>query len=159
MKRNLQEYALIAEIISAICIVLSLIFVGVQIQQGAEETAANSEALRSTVRQSMMAADLALLLHGSENPDVFQGTQLTQDNSARLAFFLAMIRTRHNYWLEYQSGLLDEATYYSYLDAFITTMNNNSYMVQFFPAIQTFPQEFMDSINNRMEYLAENSKE
>ena len=31
MKEKLQEYALIAEIISALCIVLSLIFVGLQV--------------------------------------------------------------------------------------------------------------------------------
>ena len=42
MKEKLQEYALIAEIISAIAIVLSLIFVGLQVRQGSEATDANT---------------------------------------------------------------------------------------------------------------------
>jgi len=41
MKEKLQEYALIAEIISGIAIVISLVFVGIQIQQGTEETVAS----------------------------------------------------------------------------------------------------------------------
>jgi hypothetical protein len=75
MKEKLQEYALIAEIISAICIVLSLIFVGLQVRQGAEETAANTAAIRGSVRQSLMEADKDLLLFAVENPDAdFQQT-------------------------------------------------------------------------------------
>ena len=54
MKEKLQEYALIAEIISALAIVVSLIFVGLQVRQGSETTVANTEAIRSQVRESML---------------------------------------------------------------------------------------------------------
>jgi len=36
VKQRLQEYALIAEVVSALAIVLSLIFVGLQVRQGAQ---------------------------------------------------------------------------------------------------------------------------
>ena len=65
MKEKLQEYALLAEIFSAIAVVLSLIFVGLQIRQGAEETAANTAAIRSSVQLAMMEADKDLLLFQS----------------------------------------------------------------------------------------------
>ena len=42
MKEKLQEYALIAEIISAICIVLSLIFVGLEIEQSTKQSRINA---------------------------------------------------------------------------------------------------------------------
>ena len=54
MKEKLQQYALVAEIVSALAIVLSLIFVGLQVKQGSEQTAANTEAIRSQVRESML---------------------------------------------------------------------------------------------------------
>ena len=38
MKEKLQEYALLAEVISAIAIVISLIFVGIQINQNTEQS-------------------------------------------------------------------------------------------------------------------------
>jgi len=42
VKEKLQEYALIAEIISAICIVLSLIFVGLEIEQSTKQSRINA---------------------------------------------------------------------------------------------------------------------
>jgi len=53
MKEKLQEYALIAEIISGIAIVISLVFVGIQIQQGTEETAINTSAIRTSAYQDL----------------------------------------------------------------------------------------------------------
>jgi hypothetical protein len=51
-KERLQEYALIAEIIGAIAIVVSLVFVGRQIQQSADETALNTKAIQASIRQA-----------------------------------------------------------------------------------------------------------
>lgn len=36
MKAKLQEFALVAEIMSAVAIVLSLLFVGIQVRQGSD---------------------------------------------------------------------------------------------------------------------------
>jgi len=47
MKDNLQEYALISEIIGGIGIIASLIFVGFQVKQNAEETALNTRQMQS----------------------------------------------------------------------------------------------------------------
>jgi hypothetical protein len=42
---KLEKWALVAEIVSAIAIVLSLIFVGLQVRQGASATALNTRAI------------------------------------------------------------------------------------------------------------------
>ena len=47
MKDKLQEYALISEIIGGIGIIASLIFVGFQVKQNAEETALNTRQMQS----------------------------------------------------------------------------------------------------------------
>jgi len=51
MKEKLQEYALVAEIIGGVAIVISLVFVGVQVSQTAEETATNTTAIRASAYQ------------------------------------------------------------------------------------------------------------
>jgi hypothetical protein len=111
MKEKLQEYALIAEIISAICIVLSLIFVGLQVRQGSKETAENSVALRSQVQQSMMEADKDLLL--------FRAVNKSMDQTDDFYYANALFRSRELYWTQHNVGLLDDAAYLSYMTPFV----------------------------------------
>jgi hypothetical protein len=53
MREKLQEYALIAEIIGGIAIVASLIFVGFQVQQTADETALNTRQMQAMAFQDL----------------------------------------------------------------------------------------------------------
>ena len=111
MKDKLQEYALIAEIISAACIVLSLIFVGLQVRQGSKETAENSVALRSQVQQAMMEADKDLLL--------FRATNRSTDQTSDFYYANAIFRSRELYWTQHNVGLLDDAAYLAYMTPFV----------------------------------------
>ena len=54
MKEKLQEYALLAEILSAFAVVASLIFVGMQIRQQSDETALNTRAVEITAYQNLI---------------------------------------------------------------------------------------------------------
>jgi hypothetical protein len=51
MKANLQEYALVAEIVGAVAVVVSLVYVGIGVRQ-------NTEALRVANHQALVAMDL-----------------------------------------------------------------------------------------------------
>jgi len=54
MKEKLQEYALLAEIFSALAIVISLIFVGIQIQQNSELSQVNAyQSIRQNINSLM----------------------------------------------------------------------------------------------------------
>ena len=121
MKEKLQEYALIAEIISAVCIVLSLIFVGLQVRQSAEETAVNSQAIQASVREAMMQTEFTLLLYGGEH-DLMQGDITPEQRDKWLALQTAFFRARENAWVQHENGILDDATYYSYRDALIKNL-------------------------------------
>jgi hypothetical protein len=72
MKEKLQEYALMAEIISAVAIVISLVFVGLQIQQTSEETALNTAAIKADSYQALVGQVLTL------NSDVYNNPQLAE---------------------------------------------------------------------------------
>ena len=51
---KLERWALIAEIVGGVAIVLSLIFVGLQVRQSAEQTALNTDAIRADAIQSLV---------------------------------------------------------------------------------------------------------
>jgi len=63
MKRSLSDYALIAEIVSAIAVVVTLIIIAYQLRLSASETALNTAAIRAQTYQ-----DLAFEV--SDNADV-----------------------------------------------------------------------------------------
>ena len=162
MKEKLQEYALIAEIISAIAIVLSLIFVGLQVKQGSEQTAANTEAIRSQVQQSLMKADQDLLLFSASHPRTLKVDSLTEDNeenaelrAQRGLMFVAMLRTREYYWRQYRQGLLDEDTCVSYVNAMCQNIVDSKFLTSLWAALsassRNFPQDFIDELNARIK--------
>ena len=119
MKEKLQKYALIAEITSAIAIVLSLIFVGLQIQQSAEETSLNTKSVRLEAYQELLTQIAALNIVLVENPELVElenritedREEITQQDKDR---YLPYLRTvwRHGSLAYYQfnNGLIDEKT-------------------------------------------------
>jgi len=115
MKEKLQEYALIAEIIGGIAIVISLVFVGFQVSQGNQETALNTKAIQSTVRQSMLQADITSLYIYVEHPYLSNRLDIPPEQEVQVrSIITAFLRMRESYWLQYQDGLLDERTWISY---------------------------------------------
>lgn len=155
MKEKLQEYALIAEIISAIAIVLSLIFVGLQVKQGSEETAANTEAIRSQVRESMLNEDTTLLGWSIEYPGLldlhFDPASKDQATIRRYtAYFYALARTRENYWVQHRNGILDTQTYLSYRNTFLAYLGSDFYLNIWKSINDTFVPGFVDEINKEL---------
>ena len=162
MKEKLQEYALIAEIVSALAIVLSLIFVGLQVKQESDATNTNTEAIRSTVQQSLMKADQDLLLFAASHPRMQKVDTLTGDNeenaelrTQRGLWFVAMLRTREYYWRQYRQGLLDEDTYVSYVNATCQNIHDSKFLTSLWAGIsassRNFPQDFIDELNSRIK--------
>ena len=123
MKEKLQQYALLAEIISAAAIVISLIFVGFQINQGTEETRLNTKAIQATVRQSIMHEDIAGLYLYMNHPYLDKRTNILAEERVPItAQIIAFIRMRESLWLQLQDGLIDEATWLSYREPLINVV-------------------------------------
>jgi hypothetical protein len=158
---KLEKWALIAEIISAICIVLSLIFVGLQVRQGAEATDNNTEAVRSQVRESLMNADLNLLMMAAEHPYLvsfgFNPDEHAEQEIGRArANFYIILRTRDHFWMQVDSGLLDATTYESYRNILLLMLaNSDFYRREWVEQISHgwLRQRFVDDINAELRNL------
>lgn len=111
MKGKLQEYALIAEIVSAAAIVLSLVFVGLQIRD-------NTRASEATMYQNSLAYNIENLLAYGEDPATARvmnaftledSDGLTEDETAQAMYlFTATYRTIENLYLQYEAGMISE---------------------------------------------------
>lgn len=144
---KLEKWALVAEIVSAIAIVLSLIFVGLQVRQGTEETAANSRALEATVRESMLNADLSILQASLPYGNLGSAASPTtpEEIGRQTAWSYMLGRTRENYWKQHENGMLDDESYLSYRETLLRLLvrsdfaldiwkDNSSYLVPGFVA-------------------------
>lgn len=124
MKEKLQEYALIAEIIGAIAVVISLLFVGMQVRQS--NNLASADSLREggemwlRAYDSFQTEESTAFMRKALND--YQG--LSKDEKGR--FFNLMFKyvgafdILHN---QYEAGLLREETYVSIAGAYYSLVS------------------------------------
>jgi hypothetical protein len=97
----------LGEFIGSIVIIATLIYLAMQVRQ-------NTNALRIQSRQSVLSGAQTELLAVLENPDVFtsmvKSEPFTQEETVKLnVWLMAAMRLREFSWLQYQSGVIDEA--------------------------------------------------
>ena len=148
---KVEKLAAIAEIISSVAIVATLIYLSVQTQQTNEALIANS-------RQTTLLADISLINTAVSNPEVSENAQkpiaeLSAAEEGQVAnVFAGVLRTREFAWLQYRSGILDEPTFSSYMETLIRFIRNNEgyrYYWDFFS--QTTNPEFAKYVNSQLE--------
>ena len=117
MKEKLQEYALIAEIIGGIAIVTSLIFVGVQINQGSTETALNTKAIQISAYQDLIDQISILNILRVESPVFAElyGKFITghepepaAEDEQLKAFLVLSFRQGELAFKQFENGILNE---------------------------------------------------
>ena len=109
---TLSDLASIGNIVAAIAVVLSLIYLSRQIRQ------ANLFA-KSNVRQRMVEQTHEELYVLMNNPDLREawcrGAKLTGQAQSKLSFFLAAaMRQREWEWFQYRDGVIDGEVYRAY---------------------------------------------
>jgi hypothetical protein len=108
---NWTKASSVAEILSSVAILATLVYLAIEIQQNAEATQANT-------RQSMLASDQQFLQQIVDNPELhlyWYQAELSDEEKVRLSYFLiTQFRMRESNWFQYRSGTLDEATWRSY---------------------------------------------
>ena len=113
MNINWTKWSAIAEIISSIAILATLIYLAIQTQQ-------NTEAIQASSRQAIAEMDLQSLNEIIADPDIWLDMtkpKLSDREAAKLqSWLITMWRTREHQWFQYQNGVLDEKTWKSYLD-------------------------------------------
>ena len=114
---DLKKWALLAEILSAVAVVTSLVFVGLQIRQGAQETALNTRAIETSAFQDLTTQINTISLDLSANPQlaelaarVLQGGKLEtpQEVVQIQSFLFAVNRHGELAFRQFESGLMDE---------------------------------------------------
>lgn len=108
----LEQLVQIAELIGVIVITCTLIFIALQLKQGADT-------MRSESRQAQINLDLALVSRLVEFPEIgrviSQSETPTFEEKTQLMFWIiGQLRTREHEWLQYNSGALDKETWESY---------------------------------------------
>ena len=108
-KRDLSHWASIAEIISAIAVVASLLYVGFEIQRNTKVgLASNRQAIAARAQElAFYSAETHIhrLLFGSSD----EAMELTETEQDRLTAYIgALLRTTEEAFLLYRDGLLDE---------------------------------------------------
>lgn len=110
MTELLEEYALIAEIISGIAIIISLIFVGIQIKR-------NTKATQASTFQAIADLDINLLLNFGNSKELARLISTFRDNPDSLTkeeqnhgFYLFGAEVRHveNLFLQYENKMLND---------------------------------------------------
>src|SRR5210317_714612 len=111
---TLEHYAYLAEIVGVVVIVVTLIYLSVQVQQG-------KELLRSESRQAQVANDQNGVFKFVEHPEL--GRLFSQketpsfEEKVKLQFWIiGQMRAREHEWLQHRSGAMDEETWLSYRD-------------------------------------------
>lgn len=110
---NLESYALISEIVSAIAVVASLIFVGLEVRKN---TAVNQAA----TFQGSVSHDLDILIDGGDTPEKARVWFLYRDNPDSLTdnekmqgalMWGAATRHAENLYMQYINGMLNKKSW------------------------------------------------
>jgi sensor c-di-GMP phosphodiesterase-like protein len=111
---NWTKASALAEIVSSIAILLTLVYLAIQTQQVATQTEQNTAAIIANSRQQSLDAEVALLLKATEY--VAEGVGPDEAAEQRRALlYSAFFRIREVQWLQHRDGLLDSETWDSYL--------------------------------------------
>ena len=117
---NWTKASSIAEILSSVAILITLVYLVVEIQQ-------NAEATQAETRQAVLDSDQQYLEFYVDSPElmVFQyQSDLSDEQRIRLSFSLVtFIRMRENNWLQYENGTLDDVTWQTYRLSIISQLS------------------------------------
>lgn len=108
----LEQLAYLAQIIGTIVVAVTLIYLSIQVRQGAD-------LLRSESRQAQVSNDQNGVFKFVEHPELgrlFSQTETPsfEEKTKLLFWIIAQMRAREHEWLQHRSGALDEETWLSY---------------------------------------------
>lgn len=164
---NWTKWSSIAEIVSSITVLLTLVYLALQTNQISEQTEIlaeqsrqNTEAIRSASRQEVLNAELWLLDKIIENPELELGGFIfdfagMDDNQSRQQanLYNAFFRTRENLWNQYNNKVLDEATWLSYKRTLVFVLGLESNMKsywEFMTSRGALNSDFVEEINSEL---------
>ncbi len=160
MKEKLQEYALLAEIISAIAVVASLLFVALQINQSNTETSLNTRAIQVSAYQDLISQISEINYFSMQDPDIYrieakleQGLEFEDALEERKyrSFFRLIVRHSDMAFFEYKSGVIDQTQLNDMLGPLRVNLSSYEYSRSVWTSsFGTVAQDFRDYVNDMM---------
>ncbi len=153
--KQIQKWALFAEILSAVAVVVSLGFVGYQLQQSNEQAAVSTRALERAAYQQLIEGISELNLATIQSPELrdareklSSGAELTTDEASVLnAFLYLAYRNGDLAYLQYQQGIIDEQRLLSGLGLLINYLHLPLVQAHWEGAQEGFVDSYRDYIN------------
>ena len=158
------KWAAIAEILSAVAIVVTLLYLADQTRQLRAQTEQNTEALQANARQASLDQELELIYKAIEYPVVYRGTttamlelsfgDYTDEDLIRMMLWeIATIRTREGYWRQFKEGALNREVWESYRSVLVARIKGREQTQQAWDFYSgQFDPEFAAEVNS---YLRE----
>ena len=117
---NWTKASAVAEILSSVAILITLVYLVVEIQQ-------NAEATQAETRQAILDSDQQYLELYIDSPElsVLQfKADLSDEERIRLSYLLiTFVRMRESNWLQYENGTLDEVTWRAYQGSIVAVLS------------------------------------
>lgn len=117
---NWDRTSAIAEILSSVAILVTLVYLTIEINQ-------NAEATRADTRQAILQSDQEFLRLFIDDPELhlmWYKPQLNDVEKVRLSYFLIThMRMRESNWFQYLSGTLDARTWHSYRATIVVVLS------------------------------------
>jgi hypothetical protein len=149
---NWTKASAVAEIFSSLAILVTLIYLALEISQ-------NAKATNAEVRQTMLASDqqfLELLIADPQLSLMWWKEDLNPEERTRLSYFLIThIRMRESNWLQHRSGILDDVTWKSYRSSLIAVLSGPQPRIWWenFGVERLFDPRFIDEVNDLIANL------
>ncbi len=143
---NWTKTSAVAEILSSVAILITLVYLVVEIQQ-------NSRATQADTRQEILASDQQFLENYIDSPELMAlqyQAELSDEERIRLSYLLVtFIRMRENNWLQYENGTLDDATWRAHQGSIVATFGSPQARAwwQNFGVERVFDPEFLSVVD------------
>lgn len=145
---TLDQIAQIAQIIGVIIVAITLIYLTIQIRQGAAQ-------LRSDTRQTQLENDqtgvykfvefpeLGRIFSQAETPTFAEKTQL-------FFWMIGQMRAREYEWLQYQSGAMDQGSWETYRDVIYFVLGTDRARALWGICAVYFNPDFVNMVDNML---------
>jgi len=144
---NWTKLSAMAEILSSVAILVTLVYLAIQTQQSAD-------AIQANTRQAILDADQQFLIKVMEYPEIYTSQfkpALTDEEKVRLgAYLILFVRMRENNWLQYRNGVLDEVTWDSYRSSIVQVLSDSTsrgWWQNYAIGRRAFDSEFVSLVN------------
>jgi hypothetical protein len=143
---NWTKASAVAEILSSVAILITLVYLVVEIQQ-------NSEATQAETRQAILDSDQQYLELFIDSPELHllqYKADLSDEERIRLGMLLTTFtRMRESNWLQYENGTLDDVTWQAYHLSIVSTFSTPQTRIwwQNFGVERIFDLEFISLVD------------